>query len=63
VLTLTGQLVNVVGTRTLRFDLRDWLVSVLADGEFRGRWAEVITWAGEQGQGLLDVEIIRIAKR
>lgn len=62
-LQLTGQLTSVATTRTLRFDIRDWSTSLASDGSMRGRWAEVITWAGESGQGLLDVEVIRLAKR
>lgn len=62
-LQLSGQLVSAGSTRTLRFDIRDWSTSLDADGSMRGRWAEVITWDGEAGQGLIDVEVIRLSKR
>lgn len=62
-LVLSGQLTRRVSSRTTRYDLRDWHSSIAADGSMRGRWAEVATWDGEAGEGLIQGEIIRVVRQ
>jgi hypothetical protein len=63
-LALTGRLsFTYTGGTTLVLDLRDWQTVATPSGELRGRWSEVITWVGESGQELAEIEIIRVTKR